>query len=59
MSYQVPMRRIGLAVMLALSLALAPLAAQGQQTGKLYRVGVLSSAAPPDPSPNVWGSVPS
>src|SRR5881397_1716084 len=36
------MRLIVLAVMLALSLALAPLAAEGQQPGKVYRIGLLS-----------------
>jgi ABC-type uncharacterized transport system substrate-binding protein len=36
------MRRIGLAVMLAVSLTLTSLAAEGQQTGKVYRVGILT-----------------
>jgi putative ABC transport system substrate-binding protein len=36
------MRLIGLVVVLALSLALAPLAAEAQQPGKVYRVGVLN-----------------
>ena len=36
------MRRIGLAVILALSLALAPLAGEAQQAGKMPRIGVLS-----------------
>jgi hypothetical protein len=36
------MRRIGLAVVLALSLTLAPLAAEGQQAGKVYRLGILT-----------------
>ena len=35
------MRRIGLAIVLAVSLVLAPLAAEGQQSGKVYRIGVL------------------
>ncbi len=39
------MRRIGLAVVLALSLTVAPLAAEARQAGKVYRVGVLSSAS--------------
>jgi ABC-type uncharacterized transport system substrate-binding protein len=39
------MRLIGLAVVLALSLALAPLAAEGQQAGKQPRVGVLSTGS--------------
>ncbi len=34
------MRRIGLAVVLAVGLALAPLAAEPQQAGRVYRVGV-------------------
>jgi len=38
------MRRIGLAVVLALSL-LAPLAVEAQEQGKVYRVGRLSVAA--------------
>ena len=38
------MRLIGLAVILTLSLNLAPLAAQGQQTGKLYRIGFLGNS---------------
>ena len=37
------MRRIGLAVVLALSLALAPLPAQAQQPGKVWRIGLLMS----------------
>jgi hypothetical protein len=39
------MRRIGLAVVLAVDLVLAPLAAVAQQAGKVYRVGVLSSGS--------------
>jgi putative ABC transport system substrate-binding protein len=40
------MRVIGLAVVLAVSLVLAPLVTQGQQQpGKVYRIGVLSSGA--------------
>src|SRR5215467_10163002 len=38
-----PMRRIGLAVVLALSLIFAPLVGGAQQAGKVYHVGVLSS----------------
>jgi putative tryptophan/tyrosine transport system substrate-binding protein len=38
------MRLIGLAVILTLSFTLAPLAAQGQQTGKLYRIGFLGNS---------------
>src|SRR5262249_15146093 len=42
---EVPMRRIGLAVVLALSIALAPLASEAQElkAGKVYRIGVLLS----------------
>jgi hypothetical protein len=36
------MRRIGLAVILAVGLVLVPLAAQAQQA-KTYRIGILSS----------------
>jgi ABC-type uncharacterized transport system substrate-binding protein len=39
------MRLIGLAVVLALSLALAPLAAEAQQAEKVWRVGYLSSSS--------------
>jgi hypothetical protein len=35
------MRLIGLAVVLAVSLALAPLAAEAQSAGKVYRIGSL------------------
>ena len=42
------MRLIRLAVVLTLSLTLAPLAAEGQQTGKVYRVGFLRNGPPPD-----------
>jgi len=34
------MRRIGLAVVLALSLSVAPLATEGQQAGKVWRIGL-------------------
>src|SRR5439155_285779 len=37
---EVPMRLIGLAVVLALSLILASLAGEAQQAGRVYRVGV-------------------
>jgi putative tryptophan/tyrosine transport system substrate-binding protein len=36
------MRRIGLAVVLTVSLTLAPLVAEAQQAGKVYRIGYLS-----------------
>jgi ABC-type uncharacterized transport system substrate-binding protein len=42
------MRRIGLAVVLALSLVLAPIAGEPQQA-KVYRVGVLNQGSPPAP----------
>jgi hypothetical protein len=38
------MRLIGVAVILALSL-LAPLAAEGQQAGKIYRIGILETTS--------------
>jgi len=37
------MRRIGLAVVLTISLTLAPLAAEAQQAGKVYKIGYLSA----------------
>jgi hypothetical protein len=40
------MRVIGLAVVLAVSLMLAPLVAKAQQMGKVFRVGLISSATP-------------
>ena len=40
------MRRIGLAVVLALGFALAPLTTGAQQAGKVYRVGVLVQGVP-------------
>ena len=49
------MRRIGLAVVLVVSITLAPLAAQTQQAEKIYRVGFMFSTSPvsemmgPDP----------
>ena len=36
------MRRIGLPVVLALSVVLAPLTDEAQQAGKVYRVGFLN-----------------
>jgi len=39
------MRKIGLAVMLAVGLALASLSAAAQQAGTVYRIGVLASAS--------------
>src|SRR5947209_6880800 len=40
------MRRVGLAVVLAVGLTLAPVAAEAQ-AGKVYRVGVLHQGSPP------------
>jgi hypothetical protein len=42
------MRLIGLAVALAVSLAFAPLAAETQPAGKVYRVGFLRAGPAPD-----------
>src|SRR6266566_2138629 len=42
---EVPMRRIGLAVVVALSLTLAPLASEAQQAGKVARIGYLGTGA--------------
>src|SRR4030095_6062843 len=47
---EVPMRRIGLAVVLALGLALAPLTTDAQQAGKVPGVGVLWGYSPSDVS---------
>jgi putative ABC transport system substrate-binding protein len=41
------MRRIGLAVVVALSLFHVPLAAEAQQSGKVYRIGILFQGSPP------------
>src|SRR5262249_16684773 len=41
---EVPMRLIGFAVVLAVSLALAPLAAEAQQAEKVWRIGFLGMA---------------
>ena len=42
------MRRVGLAVVLALSLILAALAVEAQQAAKIPRIGLLVSGPPPD-----------
>src|SRR5438093_6834120 len=47
------MRLIGLAVVLAVSLVLAPLAAEAQEAGKVYRVGVLASGSEANFEPSV------
>jgi putative tryptophan/tyrosine transport system substrate-binding protein len=41
------MRRIGLAVILALSVVLAPLTDEAQPAGKVYRIGFLRAGQPP------------
>ena len=46
------MRRIGLAVVLALSLILSPLVADAQPAGKVPRIGILSPASPSDAGRN-------
>jgi len=43
------MRRIGLAVVLTVGLTLAPLAAEAQQAGKIWRIGSLSTSPVPVP----------
>jgi putative ABC transport system substrate-binding protein len=43
------MRRIGLAVVLAVSLTLAPLAVAAQQVGKIYRLGWFAISPPTNP----------
>ena len=47
------MRLIGLVVVLALSLFLAPLVAEAQQAARLYRVGVLASSTEANFGPSV------
>jgi len=42
------MRRIGLAVVLILSLVLVPLAGEAEQAGKVYRIGLLGAASAAD-----------
>jgi len=44
------MRRIGLAVIVALSLFVAPLAVVAQQSGKVSRIATIASGAPPVPA---------
>jgi ABC-type uncharacterized transport system substrate-binding protein len=51
-STEVQMRRIGLAVVLAVSLALAPLVAEAQPAGKMTRIGYL--AVSPRPTDDVF-----
>jgi len=40
------LRRIGLAVVLVFGVALAPVAAKGQATGQVHRIGLLNGGAP-------------
>jgi putative ABC transport system substrate-binding protein len=47
------MRRIGLAVVVALGLFHAPLTAEAQQAGKVWRIGVLTSGAKDAPTPGI------
>ena len=49
------MRRIGLAVVLAVSLILAPFVGKAQQPGKVYRVGILSPGHEPPPGIPYYG----
>src|SRR4029077_10508377 len=46
-STEVPMRVIGLAVVTAACLTLAPLAGKAQQAGRAYRIGYVGTTAPP------------
>ena len=51
------MRLIRLAVALAVGLALTPLAADTEQPGKVFRIGILSNVPPTDPEgARVWGA---
>ena len=47
------MRRLGLAVVLAVSLALAPLSAEAQ-AGKVYRIGILGESASDPSEARMW-----
>ena len=48
------MRLIGLAVVLAGSLFAAPLAVEAQQTGKVYRIGVLTNKVSDPAEARLW-----
>jgi putative tryptophan/tyrosine transport system substrate-binding protein len=49
------MRRIGLAVVLAVSLSLASLAVEGQSAAKIFRIGLLGSSSPTAPEASrIW-----
>jgi ABC-type uncharacterized transport system substrate-binding protein len=45
---EVPMRLIGLVVVLVASLTFSPITATAQQTGKVYRIGVLTLVSAPE-----------
>jgi putative ABC transport system substrate-binding protein len=47
------MRLVGLAVVLAVGLTLAPLAAEAQQAGRVHRIGFLAGGSPGSSAPNV------
>jgi hypothetical protein len=47
------MRLIGLAVVLAVSLTLAPLAVEAQQAGRIWRIGLLDYGSP-EPARLAW-----
>src|SRR5215470_4283812 len=51
---EVPMRRIGLAAVLGLSLTLAPLDGEAQQAGKVYQVGYLGIVPPTASNSAPW-----
>src|SRR5262249_56196533 len=46
---EVSVRRIGLAVVVALGLVIAPLAVEAQQPGKVWRIGILAGSRPTTP----------
>jgi putative ABC transport system substrate-binding protein len=53
--FEVSMRLIGLEVVLALGLALAPLAVEAQPAAKVYRIGLLGSLPPTAPGASrIW-----
>ena len=51
---EVPMRLIGLAVVLAVGLTLAALAASAQPTGRVYRIGILGDKASDSSESHRW-----
>src|SRR3989442_8723211 len=50
---EVPMRLIGLAVVLAVSLTIAPPATEAQQSARVYRLGFLSMRSGPTDNPQL------